>query len=124
MSRTTIKPMLEKANKLNYAHGAYNVYALWRIDALIKAHEEKDLSLIIQVADPANGFSGGKTDFMSATTKDRFVGAKRIVEKFKQAASETKIDVCLHLDHGKSLEAVKNAIAAGFTSVILTQEYF
>lgn len=59
-----------------------------------------------------------------ATTKDRFVGAKRIAEKFKQAASETKIDVCLHLDHGKSLEAVKNAIAAGFTSVILTQEYF
>lgn len=65
MSRTTIKSMLEKVNKLNYAHGAYNVYALWRIDALIKAHEEKDLLLIIQVADPANGFLGGKTDLMS-----------------------------------------------------------
>lgn len=118
MSKTTIKPILKKASKQGYAHGAYNVYALCQIDALISSHEQHNLPLIIQVADPANGFLGGKTDFMSAVTEDRFVGAKRIAEKFNKAASNTNIDVCLHLDHGKSMDAIKNAIDAGFTSVM------
>ncbi len=118
MSKETIKPILEKANEGKYAHGAYNVYALCQIDALIKAHEEHNLSLIIQVADPANGFLGGRPDFMDASIEDRYVGAKRIAEKFKDSASKAKIEVCLHLDHGKSIEAIKNAIDAGFTSVM------
>lgn len=118
MSIVTMKPILEKANKEKYAYGAYNVYALCQVDALIRAHEEKNLDLIIQVADPANGFLGGKADFMAASKEDRFLGAKRIAEKFKESASNTKINVCLHLDHGKSLEAIKNAIEAGFTSVM------
>jgi len=118
MSLSTITPLLIEATKNKRALGAYNVYTLDQIDALIEVHEQHKSSLIIQVADPANGFLGGNPDFMNAPACDRRKGAMAIGAKFQAAAAKTKIDVCLHLDHGKSLEAIKNAIEAGFTSVM------
>lgn len=119
MSITTITPLLKNAQKNGYALGAYNVYTLGQIGALIEVHEMYRSPLIIQVADPSNGFLGGNTDFMNSTTEERLIGAKRIAEEFRKKAEKASIPVCLHLDHGRSYQAVKNAIEAGFTSVMI-----
>ena len=118
MGIVNINKILHKASKSNTAYGAYNVYALCQIDALIKVHEKYGSSLIIQVADPANGFLGGSADFMNSSTAERKLGAKRAADKLIGAASNSSIDICLHLDHGKSLETIENVIDAGFTSVM------
>lgn len=119
MSISTITPLLKNAQKNGYALGAYNIYTLGQIQALIDVHQMYRSPLIIQVADPSNGFFGGNTDFMNSTTEDRLVGAKRVAAAFRELAEKATIPVCLHLDHGKSFEAVQNAIEAGFTSVMI-----
>lgn len=119
MGISTIRPLLANAKKNKYALGAYNIYALCQVEALIKSHEMYRSPLIIQVADPSNGFLGGSTDFMKSGLEEKFIGAKRIAEEFKKHADKATIPVCLHLDHGKSFESIKQAIDAGFTSVMI-----
>jgi fructose-bisphosphate aldolase class II len=118
MGLYNITTLLNDAFEKNYALGAYNIYALCQADALIKIHEENGSPLIIQVADPANGFLGGNADFMNATVEDKFEGAKRIANYVKKIADKSDTPICLHLDHGKSYEAIVNAIDAGFSSVM------
>ncbi len=118
MGLQNITSLLNNASKEGYALGAYNIYALCQADALIKVHEEHGSPLIMQVADPANGFLGGNADFMNATLEDKKIGATRIAKHVKKVAEESEIPICLHLDHGKSYESIVNAIDAGFTSVM------
>jgi len=48
-----------------------------------------------------------------------YAGAKNLADIVKNESRGLKIDVALHLDHGKSIEVCKNAIEAGFSSVML-----
>ena len=118
MGLQNITNILNHATKEGYALGAYNIYALCQADALIRVHEEHGSPLLMQVADPANGFLGGNADFMNASLEDKKIGATRIAQYVKKVAEQSKIPICLHLDHGKSYESVVNAIEAGFTSVM------
>ena len=74
---------------------------------------------ILQGADLANGFMGGRTDFQNATLEDKKIGAKNIANAVKKYAEDSPIPVVLHLDHGKNFDSCKAAIEGGYTSVMI-----
>ena len=74
---------------------------------------------ILQGADLANAFMGGRTDFANGTLEDKKKGARNIAEAVKKYGESSPIPIALHLDHGKSLEACIAAISGGYTSVMI-----
>ncbi len=48
---------------------------------------------ILQGADLANGFMGGRTDFQNATLEDKKIGAKNIADAVKKYAENSPIPV-------------------------------
>lgn len=114
-----LRPLLEASNKYNFAHGAFNVNAVAQAEAVIEVHEMFRSGAILQAADLANGFMGGRKDFMNATLEDKKIGAKRIADAVRKIGEHSKIPIVIHLDHGKDFDSVKAAIDNGFTSVMI-----
>ena len=113
-----LRPLLETVDKYHFAQGAFNVNAVAQAKAAIEVHEMFRSAAILQGADLANGFMGGRTDFQNATLEDKKVGARNIAAAVKKFA-ETPIPVVLHLDHGKNFDSCKAAIEGGYTSVMI-----
>lgn len=114
-----LRPLLEASNKYKFAHGAFNVNAVAQAEAVIEVHEMFRSGAILQAADLANGFMGGRKDFMNATLEDKKIGAKRIADAVRKIGEHSKIPIVIHLDHGKDFDSVKAAIDNGFTSVMI-----
>ena len=74
---------------------------------------------ILQGADLANAFMGGRTDFANGTLEDKKKGALNIANAVKKYAKNSPIPVALHLDHGKNFESCAAAIEGGYTSVMI-----
>lgn len=119
MPLVPLRPLLEATAKYHYAQGAFNVNAVAQAKAAIEVHEMFRSAAILQGADLANGFMGGRTDFMNATLEDKKAGAKNIADAVKKYAGNSPIPVVLHLDHGKDFDSVKAAISGGYTSVMI-----
>ena len=114
-----LRPLLETVDKYHYAQGAFNVNAVAQAKAAIEVHEMFRSAAILQGADLANGFMGGRTDFQNATLEDKKIGAKNIANAVKKYAEDSPIPVVLHLDHGKNFDSCKAAIEGGYTSVMI-----
>ena len=114
-----MRAILEPVEKYHYAQGAFNVNAVAQAKAAVEIHEIFRSPAILQGADLANGFMGGRTDFMNATLEDKRRGALNIGEAVKRFAAQSTIPVALHLDHGRDFDSVKAAIAGGYTSVMI-----
>ena len=114
-----MRPLLDSAAKYNYAYGAFNVNTVAQAQAILEVHQMFRSGVIIQGADLANAFMGGRGDFMNGTVEDKLKGAKRIADAVYALAKETDIPVALHLDHGKDFDSVKAAIDGGYTSVMI-----
>lgn len=123
MPLVPLRPLLEVANKYHFAQGAFNVNTIAQAQAAIEVHEMLRSGAILQGADLANAFMGGRTDFMNGTIEDKRIGAKRIAEAVKGFAEKTSIPVVMHLDHGKDFDSVKAAIDGGYTSVMIDGSY-
>jgi fructose-bisphosphate aldolase class II len=119
MSIVSLRPLLEASNKYKFAHGGFNVNAVAQAEAVIKVHEMFRSGAILQAADLANGFMGGRKDFLNATLEDKKIGAKRIADAVRKIGENSPIPIVIHLDHGKDFESVKAAIDGGFTSVMI-----
>lgn len=119
MSLVPLRPILDATERYDYAQGAFNVNAVCQAEAVIEVHEMFRSPAILQGADLANGFMGGRADFMNATVEDKIKGARNIGEAVKRIAKDSPIPVALHLDHGKDFESVKAAIEGGYTSVMI-----
>ena len=102
MALVNTKKMLKKALKEGYAIPAFNVVNLETAQAVAEVCGEKNAPVIISASEGAGKYAG--FDYIRA-----------IVET---ATKHYKNDIALHLDHGKSFEACKAAIDAGFTSVM------
>lgn len=124
MSFVTIKPLLKHAFENNYGIGGFNVNSICQAEALIEIHELLRAPVLIQVADLANGFMGGRYDFLNATMADKKKGATIIAAAVKKMAKKATIPVCLHLDHGSDFETIKMVIDAGFTSVMIDGSHY
>ena len=114
-----MRPILEAAEKNGYAQGAFNVNTVAQAQAIVEAHQMFRSAAIIQGADLANAFMGGRGDFANGTVEDKIRGAKRIAQAVYHFAENTDIPVALHLDHGKDFQSVKAAIDGGYTSVMI-----
>lgn len=114
-----LRPILEATQKYGYAQGAFNVNAVAQAKAAVEVHEMFRSPAILQGADLANAFMGGRVDFIHGTVEDKRAGAANIGAAVKQYGADSPIPVVLHLDHGKDLDSVKAAIAGGYTSVMI-----
>lgn len=119
-----MRAILEPTEQYRYGQGAFNVNAVAQAKAAIEIHELLRSPAILQGADLANGFMGGRTDFQNATIEDKIRGAKNIGAAVKKYAENSPIPVALHLDHGRDFESVKAAIAGGYTSVMIDGSSF
>ena len=114
-----MRPVLEAAEKYNYAQGAFNVNAVAQAKAVIEMHETFRSPAILQGADLANAFMGGRVDFANGTLKDKKIGARNIANAVKKYGENSPIPIVLHLDHGKNFESCQAAIEGGYTSVMI-----
>lgn len=119
MALVPLKPVLDAARRGGYAQGAFNVNAVCQAKAVIEVHEMLRSAAILQGADLANAFMGGRADFANGTVEDKIVGARNIGDAVKKYGENSPVPVVLHLDHGRDMESVKAAIAGGYTSVMI-----
>ena len=103
MPLVTSKEMFEKAYKGGYAIGAFNVNNMEIIQGITEAAAELKAPLILQVSKGARAYAN-RTYLM------------KLVEA---AVIEPGLPICMHLDHGDSVEICKSCIDDGFTSVMI-----
>ena len=107
MSRlVSMTDMLNKALEEKYAVGQFNINNLEWTQAILQAAEEEQSPAILGVSEGAAKYMGGT----------------KVVVAMVNALMETMditVPIALHLDHGSSYDAVKDAIDAGFSSVMI-----
>lgn len=119
MPLVPLRPLLEATITHGFGQGAFNVNAVAQAKAAIEVHEMFRSPAILQGADLANGFMGGRTDFMNATLEDKKIGARNIAAAVKQYGEHSEIPIVLHLDHGRDFDSCVAAIEGGYTSVMI-----
>ena len=119
MPLVPLRPVLEAAETHNYAQGAFNVNAVAQAKAVIEMHETFRSPAILQGADLANAFMGGRVDFANGTLEDKKKGARNIANAVKKYGENSPIPIVLHLDHGKDFDSCVAAIEGGYTSVMI-----
>ena len=80
MPLVPLRPVLDATVKYGYAQGAFNVNAVAQAEAVIAVHEMFRSPAILQGADLANAFMGGRVDFANGTLEDKKKGARNIAE--------------------------------------------
>ena len=106
MPLVSMKEMLNKAKAEGYAVGQFNLNNLEFTQAILQAAEAEKSPVIL-------GVSEGAARYMS--------GFKTVVKMVEGLMEDLKITVpvAIHLDHGSSFDKCKEAIDAGFTSVMI-----
>lgn len=103
MPLVKMKTLLENAKNKNIGCGAFSIANMEMIRGAIKAAEEMQTPIILQIAEVRLNYS-----------PLHMIGPMMVA-----AAKQSKVDVAVHLDHGLTLETVKQALDIGFTSVML-----
>ncbi len=103
MPLVTMKELLSEAEKSKIAVGAFSVGNMEMIMGAVKAAEEKSSPIILQIAEKRLPYS-----------PLALMGPMMIA-----AGENSKVDICVHLDHGLTLGTVCEALDIGFTSVML-----
>ncbi len=85
-----------------YAVACFNVFGYEDARAVVDAAEARNASVILAV-------NLNMTEFMPFT---------HIAGMLRPLAESARIPVCLHLDHNYQIQVVKDAVDAGFTSVM------
>lgn len=98
----TLKEGLKDSVKNRYALGAFNVANHDMAEGIIQAAEEKQLPIIISVAE------------LHFETLD----LDNFIYYLQDRINRTEVPIVLHLDHGYSYETVIRAIHYGFSSVM------
>lgn len=99
-----LKKLTKHAKKNKYALGAFNTFNLEVTQGIIRAAVAEKAPVIIQVTESALEYAGHEplTKIIESLARDNSV----------------KVPIALHLDHGRSFEAITAAIKAGFSSVM------
>jgi fructose-bisphosphate aldolase, class II len=111
MGLVSMKEMLNKALKEGYAVGQFNINNLEWTQAILAAAAEEKSPVILGVSEGAARHMGGFTVVTAMV--------KALMEEMK-----ITVPVAIHLDHGSSFVKCKEAIDAGFTSVMIDASHF
>ncbi len=103
MPLTHTRDLFAKALNGKYAVGAFNMYNMELLQAIIEACEEERAPVIIQMS------SGAR----------KYAGVAYLNKLIEAAVSVSTIPIAIHLDHGDSFETCKQCIDEGFTSVMI-----
>ena len=103
MALVKMKDLLRRAEENNIGCGAFSVGNMEMVRGAIRAAEELDTPIILQIA-----------EVRLKNSPLHLMGPMMV-----QAAKEAKVDVAVHLDHGLTFETVDKALELGFTSVML-----
>lgn len=103
MALVKMKDLLRRAEEKNIGCGAFSVGNMEMVRGAIRAAEELDTPIILQIA-----------EVRLKNSPLHLMGSMMV-----QAAKEAKVDVAVHLDHGLTFETVDKALELGFTSVML-----
>ena len=103
MALVKMKDLLRRAEEKNIGCGAFSVGNIEMVRGAIRAAEELDTPIILQIA-----------EVRLKNSPLHLMGPMMV-----QAAKEAKVDVAVHLDHGLTFETVDKALELGFTSVML-----
>ena len=103
MALVKMKDLLKRAEEKNIGCGAFSVGNMEMVKGAIRAAEELNTPIILQIA-----------VVRLKNSPLHLMGPMMV-----QAAKEAKVDVAVHLDHGLTFETVDKALELGFTSVML-----
>lgn len=103
MALVKMKDLLKRAEEKNIGCGAFSVGNMEMVKGAIRAAEELNTPVILQIA-----------EVRLKNSPLHLMGPMMV-----QAAKEAKVDVAVHLDHGLTFETVDKALEFGFTSVML-----
>lgn len=98
----TLKEILAEAERREIAVGAFNAVGLESLQAIIAGAEELDVPVIIQFAQ----------------CHECYNHIEEMAPIMMYYAKKAKVPVCMHLDHGETLDYVKKALELGFTGVM------
>ncbi len=98
----TLQWILKTAEEKGIAIGAFNTPNLESLQAILGAAEELKLPVIIQFAQ----------------CHESWIPLSVIGPVMIEAARKASVPVCVHLDHGETLEYVQQALDLGFTGVM------
>lgn len=96
------KEILKDAYSNKYAVGAFNCLSLENAMGAIQAAEELRSPIIIQLAEVQFPYSP----------------MEKMAPVFIESAEKASVPVCVHLDHGQSLETCVRAMKLGFQSIM------
>ena len=99
----TTKEMLLAAKAGGYAVGAFNAENMEMAMAIVAAAEELSAPVLIQ----------------TTPSTVRYAGLALYEANVRALAQQARVPVALHLDHGSSFELARDAIAAGYSSVMI-----
>lgn len=91
-----------KENEGKGAVGAFNVHCFEMVPQMIKAAEELNVPIILQT-------SLGTAEY---------IGFEPLIAAVKALAENSSVNVALHMDHCKNIDALKRAIDCGYSSVM------
>lgn len=103
MSLVPMKILLQNAETGNYGVGAFSVANMEMVLGAIKAAEECNSPIILQVAQVRLPFSP----------------LYEIAPIMIAAAKEAKVPIAVHFDHGQDINCIEQALKLGFTSVMI-----
>ena len=99
---SNLKNILIPAQDKNYAVACFNVFGYEDARAVVDAAEVCNASVILSI----------NLDMRQFMTMEQIIGMLRPM------AEEAEVPVCIHLDHTYESDVVKEAVDAGFTSVM------
>ena len=97
-----MRDLLSDAQKGNYAVGSFSVANMEMVLGVIKAAEELNAPIILQIA-----------EVRLKQSPLEIIGPLMVA-----AAKNAKVPVAVHFDHGKTVEKITQALEIGFTSVM------
>ncbi len=103
MPLVSMNRILAVAAQEGYAVGAFNPVDYASMKAIVRAAEEENAPVIMQI---------------SAKTV-RYYGHETLAMWMRDLAEKSPIPAVLHLDHGKELEMIRRCIETGWTSVMI-----
>jgi ketose-bisphosphate aldolase len=103
MALVKLTDVLGPAKKGNYAVGAFDFFTPWEMLGILQAAEELQVPVIMMVVDAPPFMKN--LDLLAAAVRE--------------LAKKSSVPVVLHLDHGRSVEACRRCLDAGFTSIMI-----
>jgi fructose-bisphosphate aldolase class II len=103
MSLVRLKDLLIEAENGKYAVGAFSIANMEMVMGVIKAAEELNSPVILQIAE----------------VRLKYSPLYLIGPLMLAAAEKSKVPVAVHLDHGITVKCIDEALNLGFTSVMI-----